>query len=218
MYKNIFSLVVLVLIAFVAAGCAVTEPKVVYNPPLNKVSTKEIGQNMFSKIYAVFKYENTIEIVDENIRHNIKRNYIYDLYYFDKLEDGSCAMVSDVGSTFFIDENCTGTFTKLGEIKIIDMKKPIEYKVVPAEPTQYSYDSFKYNVLYQGKVENKLNIAFQEFVNANGTMIIRNAFTQNIQYEIDSNGEAMIGFKGLRIKVLKATNTDITYQVIKDFD
>jgi hypothetical protein len=40
---------------------------------------------------------------------------------------------------------------------------------------------------------------------------------KNIQYELDENGQAEIGFRGLRIKVLKATNFDITYKVLKDF-
>jgi len=48
--------------------------------------------------------------------------------------------------------------------------------------------------------------------------IIRDAFTQNIEYELDENGKAMIGFKGLRIEVLKATNMDITYKVVKDYN
>ena len=47
--------------------------------------------------------------------------------------------------------------------------------------------------------------------------MIRDAYTQNIEYELDANGQAMIGFKGLRIKVLNATNLNIEYQVTRDF-
>jgi hypothetical protein len=35
---------------------------------------------------------------------------------------------------------------------------------------------------------------------------------------LNNDGSTVIGFKGLRIEVLKATNMDITYKVIKDYN
>ena len=46
----------------------------------------------------------------------------------------------------------------------------------------------------------------------------RPAFTQDIEYELDKDGKTLIGFKGLRIEVEKATNLDITYKIIKDYN
>ena len=48
--------------------------------------------------------------------------------------------------------------------------------------------------------------------------MIRPAFEQIIDYELAQEGTTTIGFKGLRIEVLKATNMDITYKVLKDYD
>jgi len=45
----------------------------------------------------------------------------------------------------------------------------------------------------------------------------RPSFTQDIDYELNKNGNTIIGFKGLRIEILKATNIDITYRVIQDY-
>jgi hypothetical protein len=46
----------------------------------------------------------------------------------------------------------------------------------------------------------------------------RPAFNQDIDYELNNDANTIIGFKGLRIEVLKATNMDITYKVIKDYN
>ncbi|MGZ5207947.1 MAG: hypothetical protein ACXWB0_02925 [Sulfuricurvum sp.] len=82
-------------------------------------------------------------------------------------------------------------------------------------PSTYTVDSFKYEALYQGRIDNKIKISFREFKDD----MARPAFTQDIDYELDNkNGEAIVGFKGLRIKILKATNMDITYSVIQDYN
>lgn len=47
--------------------------------------------------------------------------------------------------------------------------------------------------------------------------MLRPAFTQDIEYELNKNNTTIIGFKGLRIEVIKATNLDITYKIIQDY-
>ncbi|MFA5216113.1 hypothetical protein [Sulfuricurvum sp.] len=105
--------------------------------------------------------------------------------------------------------------------EIVEVDGPIKYTISPTRPT-FTDDSFKYEAIYQGKIGNKIKIQFREFVKSSGDtddfLMIRPAFTQDIEYELDKNGEAMVGFKGLRIKVIKATNTDITYSVTQDYN
>ena len=44
----------------------------------------------------------------------------------------------------------------------------------------------------------------------------RPAFNQDLQYDLnDSN---IVGFKGLRIEVIKATNTSIEYKILSSFN
>lgn len=101
-----------------------------------------------------------------------------------------------------------------GDNGTIDMlTQPLEYKIVPTPP-MYDVDSFKYEALYQGKIDNKIKISFREFKDNTA----RPAFTQDIDYELNKSGDTIIGFKGLRIKVIKATNMDITYSVIHDYN
>ena len=43
----------------------------------------------------------------------------------------------------------------------------------------------------------------------------RSAFTQEVQYDLKES--KIIGFKNVRIEVIEATNSSITYKVLKAF-
>lgn len=193
-------------------GCAKRQAvRAVYTPELQQIATAEVGENMFSKIYAYFQYKYTVVLLDSNDSKKYKTRGQGNR--FDELEGTKCALYN--GSLSLLDYNCDGKFTHLRNGD--KLEKPVGYKLHPAPPTRITKDSFKRTVTYQGKVGNKIKISFQEFSAFNGSFMIRDAYTQNIEYELDANGQAMIGFKGLRIKVLNATNLNIEYQVTRDF-
>jgi hypothetical protein len=79
-----------------------------------------------------------------------------------------------------------------------------------------SDDSFKYVVLYVEKKNNKVNILFEELVTDKTPLSKKSAYSENIFYPLDKNGETIIEFKDLEIKVLKATDSEIKYQILKD--
>lgn len=114
------------------------------------------------------------------------------------------------------DLNNDGNFTHFsaqGNISFHKLDEPTPYKTT-SSIALLGQDSFRYVALYQGKIGNKIRISFREFYKS----MARPAFTQDIDYELESDGTALVGFKGLRIQVLKATNLDITYKVIKDYN
>lgn len=205
----------LLIIAILIGGCQRVKPSTIYTPNFNDVVVAELGDNLFTKTYAYFPHKKYVKLVKEedNLKYNIR-----DIGQpFDKLGDTECALYKGINS--LLDYNCDGYFThtRYGN----KLEKPVKYKVfkAPISTAKLDRNSFMREVLYQGKIENKLKITFREFFRSlKGAFIIRDSFTQTIQYELDSKGEAMIGFKGLRIKVLKATNSEITYKVLKDFD
>lgn len=71
--------------------------------------------------------------------------------------------------------------------------------------------SFKQEFIYNGKVGNSIKFIFREFVDD----FARPSFTQDIQYDL--NESSIVGFKGLKMEVISATNTLITYKVISHF-
>jgi len=71
--------------------------------------------------------------------------------------------------------------------------------------------SFVQEFLYNGRVNNSLKFVYREFSGD----LARPAFTQEIQYDFDQSN--IIGFKGLQLEVIEATNTRIVFKVLNNF-
>ena len=74
-----------------------------------------------------------------------------------------------------------------------------------------SSDSFQQTLLYNGKIGNKITLAYREFSSG----MARPAFSNNVDYDLAES--AIVGYKGARIEVVKATNTELTYRVLSGF-
>ncbi|MCP9755827.1 hypothetical protein EGI26_11735 [Lacihabitans sp. CCS-44] len=72
--------------------------------------------------------------------------------------------------------------------------------------------SFKQEFIYNGKVGNSIKFIYREFSDD----FARPSFTQDIQYDL--NESSVVGFKGLKIDVLSASNTLIKYKVLSYFN
>ncbi|TYL48556.1 hypothetical protein [Marinomonas sp. IMCC 4694] len=218
-----------------------TDETILRLPNLEELSTVEVGENMYEKSYLMPKNTYSVKLLDNVLIDNGKgRQYAWLALGLvgaaimestaDKdelsMKKGSSFMllvwgnngyktICSASNNCLIDPNNLGSFTHNGVYPNGNLKKldaPIKYKLIPTPP-EFKEDSFKYAALYQGIVGNKIKISFREFYKN----LARPAFSQEIDYELDQNGETMIGFKGLRIAVEKATNLDITYKVIKDY-
>ena len=82
----------------------------------------------------------------------------------------------------------------------------------PATYVDLTQPNFRQELIYNGKVGNAVRFLYRELSGG----YLRDAFTQEIQYDLSEGSE--IGFKGARLKVLNATNRSITYEVSKHFD
>ena len=72
-------------------------------------------------------------------------------------------------------------------------------------------DSFQQTLLYNGKIGNKITLAYREFSSG----IARSAFSNNVDYDLSES--TTVGYKGSRLEVVKATNTELTYRVLSGF-
>ncbi len=68
---------------------------------------------------------------------------------------------------------------------------------------------------YTGRSENRLTFSYREYNETKDGVFIRPAYTQDFTFDLAQGAE--IGVKGARVKVIEATNTGITYQVLKHF-
>ncbi len=72
-------------------------------------------------------------------------------------------------------------------------------------------NSFQQTLIYSGRVGDKINIGYREFSND----MARPAFNNDVEYDLSQS--KTIGYKGAEVEVLEATNSSITYRVLKPF-
>ena len=70
---------------------------------------------------------------------------------------------------------------------------------------------FSQELIYNGRVDNDIKFIYREFSN----QLVRDAFTQEVQYDLELS--SVIGFKGVRLEIIEATNSEITYRVKNHF-
>jgi hypothetical protein len=122
---------------------------------------------------------------------------------------------------FFGDANVAGCLADTQKRQVFDrsmfkeynqyfgLSAPVPYEVEVTETAVENHDDFYVDVLYQGTSKGEVKISYREFSSG----VARPAFTQDVAYELAPDGTAIIGFKGMRIKVIKATGQDIRYIV-----
>lgn len=91
-----------------------------------------------------------------------------------------------------------------------DLKENIKIEKTEFSETNCKF-CFKKEFIYNGKVGNNVKFIYREFIND----MARPAFNQDLQYDLAESNT--IGFKGLRIEIIKATNTSIEYKILSDF-
>ena len=207
------------LIIFYSCGVQTTlvKPEIisVNLPELNSVNNSEIGITLVTK-ESGFKY-NAIritkgkeakkgyvmkEIKEGEIFYNDKFTKKYDLYRTVEDSTFGIAIPKNGENQYVFVDNGMG-------INIYKISDFLEYEKTfkPIETKEY----FKQEFIYNGRVGSALKFIYREFIND----FARPAFTQELQYDISESNT--IGFRGLRIEVLSATNTNIKYKVISLF-
>ncbi len=74
-----------------------------------------------------------------------------------------------------------------------------------------SLDSFQQTLLYNGKIGDRITLGYREF--ANGTA--RPAFSNNVDYDLSES--KVVGYKGVKLEIINATNTEVTYKLLSGF-
>lgn len=230
--------------AVVLGGCATTENikssyvpnQVVHTPQINIETEAEIGQTIVSKSnLKVFPAVSVSQDISELIKQSVLNNRWSGTT---TIHAGTFKKTSEnPEGSFFPDPNSTFQFGG-GTINCVcgvfvpkDLAKPpviftyhntmgargFEFGVTPVELTKTNFevwgtDSLKKELIYSGLSQKTISISYREF--SDGTA--RPAFTQDLKYDL-SEGD-VIGFRGARFQVFKATNTSIKYKVLKPLD
>jgi hypothetical protein len=212
-----------------ASKKAAVNPEVstLFHPSLKEISNAELGISLVTKeqglsydaieITKEFKVEqnNNLKVIEAGqIFINNYTTEKYDLYSIDSDSTHVIAIPKIEGNPMISTSNDTDGiystgFSQFGMNFTIPVEK-IEYtkrKVIVKNK-----DYFKQEFIYNGRVGDALKFAYREYIND----YARPAFTQDLRYDLSET--KIIGFRGLRIEVLNATNTEIQYKVINYFE
>ena len=74
-----------------------------------------------------------------------------------------------------------------------------------------STNSFQQTLLYNGKIGTRITLGYREFTNN----LARPAFSNNVEYDLAES--SIVGYKGVRLEIIKATNTEISYKLLTGF-
>ena len=241
-YKNVL-VASIAGITVLAMGCAppllIPEPReaeassIEYRsiPAANEIATVSVGENMYNeystKLTKTFRAKILSEAESEMDLGNTLNmpsgtsaplKEVYGTRHKALCVDDSTRSATGRYDACLVDINNDGTFDhsmfKVRQ-KYFPLKSMVRYEVTDEkEIMSIEIPRFKYHVLYQGLSKGSVKISFREFIND----MARPAFTQDISYDLEKNGTTTIAFKNLRINVLKATSSEISYTVIKPFN
>ena len=185
------------------------------SPDMGDISVAEIG----GAIYSKFSYtRNPVAVLTDQVTFkditipSDARFYAMHIEgllswcgeYQDPLVSGHCLIDSDNDGWFDKRSKLSGSF-----IRTLPNPAPYTKEYVISNIVT----GYKYELIYQGVVDNKISIAYREYTDN----LARPAFTQQAQYELNNDGTAIIGFKGARVQVHRADNLQIEYTVNQGF-
>jgi hypothetical protein len=228
---TVFRLVLLTFSAFLVS-CGVKKtplaPKntTTYSPELNKIIKAEIGVALATKEND-YKY-NAIKITDafdlkldylsETIEaekvfindYNTKRYNLYNNSNY--LEFGIAVPFNDESALIYTITDSDGIYTtgySQSGINFIVPKEEIKFVHTVTRAREKDY--FKQEFIYNGRVGDALKFIYREYIND----YARPSFMQDLQYDLTEGN--IVGIRGLRIEIIKATNTEIEYKVLSHF-
>lgn len=192
------------------AGCetveSVSEVENIVRPAIGQTATKEVGEPLFETIVA-----RTYDGISfsPGSRVSLPLGIVYELneplVFSSKrgAEEIFCGTVTVVhtaiGDTHLMQVVCVGTH----------MLRGINYN--RGKVTRSDASNFQRQLLYEGRTGKEIRLSYREF----RADFARPAFSQELTFDL-SEGD-VVWVKGARVEVLKATNVDIQYRVLKSF-
>jgi hypothetical protein len=222
---------VVLLAVVVFAGCATPKQAIAPRietidvPPLNEERRGELGDTLVQKgkvfTYDAVRLENTVTAGDgvllkkltldpgvlkasmmgkERIYYSTPNLIVYDGMLGTQMQLGGLAVS--------LKDEKDVRFHLNGAVVMKPKPQPILTKIQISAPER---PSFRQEFIYNGRTGDTLKFLYREF----GSDFMRAPFSQEAQYDLKDGNT--IGFRGLRIEVIEASNTAIKYRVLASF-
>ncbi|PKV43633.1 hypothetical protein CLU92_0948 [Janthinobacterium sp. 61] len=205
------------------------------SPSLDQVITTELGNTLISRRYSLSTQ--AIKLPND-LTHETRNNGV--LVRLD-IPSGTLRKIGeDLNGSFFASENAYRTLPTVNsreksragifvpknasEAVLVFWSPRTQTHAFVDKPTmpiifekvsdmvEISPDNQKKELIYTGVSKNVISLVYREYQND----LARPAFSQDLKYDL---GEGrVIGFKGARFEVLKATNLGLTFKTLKHLD
>jgi hypothetical protein len=197
-----YFVILMALTLFLLTGCASRrQPITSFTfPEIGSVTTKNVGENLLIQGTGQL-VSNLIIPQDEMIGNYLlhKGEYIFDAENSTRIKfkkDNLEIYLYKADNKICVDkEQCA--------VVAYSLEKKIGKR---------SINSFQQNLLYNGKIGNRIMLGYREF----SSNLARAAFSNEVAYDLAES--KILGYKGARIEVIMATNTEITYKILSGFE
>lgn len=217
--KNIISLIIVVITFYTSIYAQKRE---ILKPELNTLLTREIGEALVTSGEIIntegVKIIESFEVKCGFIKFQHLEGNFYPLVSIKKgLKRYYSQENSKDGKYWGIGINEENSEDKnpilISMIGVVAKIKNYEIQNKVKETTQVTLctDCLRQEFIFNGKKGSIVNFAYREFYGN----IARPSFFQNLEYDIEESN--IIGFKGLRLRILKTTNTSIDYEILDSF-
>ena len=122
--------------------------------------------------------------------------------------------------TCFFDNDRDGFLEKAmsprGMLSAKKIKVPYTVDTIAAKPrdvSDWSSNFFQREIVYQGSAGGVLRLLYREYLDS----LAREAFSQELTYELSADDPTVVSVKSARIQVLSAGNEGISYKIIRGF-
>lgn len=169
-------------------------------PPIGTVATRGIGEALIRLDTGVIVHD--IDIHEDTMigSHSLRKGR-YEYY-----DEDSRAVWFMSDDSYFHMRRADGQLC----LDSADVCAPANYTLETKLNSLYP-DSFQQTLLYNGKIGNRITLAYREFSNN----LARPAFSNDVDYDLSES--TILGYKGARLEVISATNTEITYRILSGF-
>lgn len=216
----------LLITVITLTSCASTNQGVAYTrekvsiPEVNTIQKKQIGETLTKYEILSSKPAILIDNVPDVKFFGTKIPY--------QKGDIIPLQIIKKGSKIYYNENYRyGSFNNYYGVEVYNDEKETKYVVMTdvkgytsntkstpelliseATYTKVGEGYYKQEFIYNGNVSNNIKFIYREYIDDTA----RPAFTQELQYDLNESN--IVGFKEMRIEIIKATNTGIEYKVL----
>lgn len=219
--KKIF----LIALAMGLIGCASPKynyqatPQNISKPPLGVVNQAYVGDKMLEQ--GIF-IEREALYVPKTVKHS---GYTFNSGYYLKTGEDKKGQYfqainmlpngGNIQKNFIVDPFKAVMFSLNSELCVITVFNAKsctnEHEAKLSKIGLAADNSFQQTLIYSGKVGNKVNIGYREF----SSNMARPAFNNDVEYDLSQSKQ--IGYKGALLEIIDASNTNITYKVLRNF-